>query len=456
MTVTRIKNNSEIIYSHLIILNLLFGSISVFILHESVTFFGNRSNLLNFPIQIANIVLAVFFLSFSLAFRNQKKTIALFWMFQLIFFGLTGMLNILDPTPYYLTQIATFSDLHKASVLTFVAQIFVAVAQLVFTFKRNRDEAHEPLLSKTDYQRVKRKIRNILVFYFILLPVVINFLGGTAFLFRRTRFSSDLTTLTIASQAVFESILYVPPLICLLTLLYFGNRLEKPSKAMIFLLVWIVFLSNPLANSRQVTLFLLLPIFFYFLRDRRIATNGFFLGIPFLLVYSSNLVDRSTGQLNAIRFTVLSRNGDFDAFAQFANGIKLIDNGLFPYLQQILGPLLFFVPRSIWDSKPRDTGIEIASQLNLRFKNISAPWVLEAYSNAQLLGLIVTSIFLGFYLSKYEYGSLYNLRSWLLGSILVGVLFIVIRGSLLQATGRVIFSFALVYYITYRLRIKNL
>ena len=163
MTVTRIKNNSELIYSHLIILNLLFGSISVFILHESITFFGNRSNLLNFPIQIANIVLAVFFLSFSLAFRNQKKTIALFWLFQLMFFGLTGLLNILDPTPYYLTQIATFSDLHKASLLTFVAQIFVAVAQLVFTFKRNRDEVHEPVLSKTDYQRVKRKIRNVLV-----------------------------------------------------------------------------------------------------------------------------------------------------------------------------------------------------------------------------------------------------------------------------------------------------
>jgi hypothetical protein len=389
--------------------------------------------LLNFPIQIANIVLAVFFLSFSLAFRNQKKTIALFWMFQLMFFGLTGLLNILDPTPYYLTQIATFSDLQKASLLTFFAQILVAVGQVVFTFKRN-----------------------ILVFYVILLPIVINFLGGTAFLLRRTRFTLDLTNLTVTSRAIFESILYVPPLICLLTLLYFGNRLEKRRKTLTFLGVWIVFLSNPFANSRQVTVFLLLPIFFYFLRDRRIATNGFFLGIPFLLVYSSNFVDRSTGQLNPIRFTILSRNGDFDSFAQFANGIKLIDNGLFPYLQQILGPLLFFVPRSIWDSKPRDTGIEIASQLNLRFQNISAPWVLEAYSNAQLVGLIVTSIFLGFYLSKYEYGSLYNLRSWLLGSILVGVLFIVVRGSLLQATGRVIFSFALVYYITYRLRIKSL
>jgi nitrate reductase NapE component len=181
--------------------------------------------LINFPIQIANIVLAVFFLSFSLAFRNQKKTMALFWMFQLIFFGLTGLLNILDPVPYYLTQIATFSDLQKASLFTLVAHIFVAAAQVVFTFKRKRDENHELLLSKTDYQRVKRKIRNILVLYVILMPVVINFLGGTTFLLRRTRFGFDLSNLTIATQSIFESILYVPPLICLLTLLYFKNHL---------------------------------------------------------------------------------------------------------------------------------------------------------------------------------------------------------------------------------------
>jgi hypothetical protein len=224
----------------------------------------------------------------------------------------------------------------------------------------------------------------------------------------------------------------------------------------VLLLVWILFLSNPLANARQVTLFLLLPILFYFLKNRRVATNFFFLGIPFLLIYSANLVDRVTGQLITARFTILSRNGDFDSFAQFANGINLVDRGLFPYFQQILGPILFFIPRSIWDSKPRDTGVEIANQLGLSFQNLSAPWLLEAYSNAKLVGLIVTSIFLSFYLSKYDLGSLQNLRGWLLGSILIAVLFIVLRGSLLQASGRVIFSFSLVYYITHRFKIKSL
>jgi hypothetical protein len=380
---------------------------------------------------------------------------ALFWMFQLMFFGLTGLLNILDPVPYYLTQIATFSDLQKASLLTFIAQIFVAVTQVVFTFKRKRDGAHGIPLSTADYQKVKRKIRNILLFYVMLLPVVIDLLGGTSFLLRRTRFGLDLSNLTIASQSILESILYVPPLICLLTLFYFGDGFEKPRKTMILLLVWIIFLSNPLANARQVTLFLLLPIFFHFLRDKRIATNCFFLGIPFLLIYSANFVDRFTGQFNPARFTILSRNGDFDAFAQFANGIKLIDSDFFPYLQQISASILFFVPRSIWESKPRDTGVDIANQLGLRFQNLSAPWILEAYSNAKLVGLIVTSIFLGFYLSRYDLGSLHDLRSWLFGSVLIGVLFIVLRGSLLQATGRVIFSYSLVYYITYRFTIRS-
>jgi len=451
-----IEKKPEILYSQLIILNLFFGLISAFILYKSTNFFGNRFNLLNYPIQIANIVLAVFFVSLSLAFRNQKKTMALFWIFQLIFFGLTGLLNILDPAPYYLTQIATFSDLQKASLFTLVGQTFVAGAQLYFLVKKRGDEPSKLHLSWTDFKEVKRRVLTVLVLYVILLPVVINSLGGVAFLLRRTRYGFDVSNLTIASQAIFETILYVPPLICLLTLLYFGYRIDKPRKTIVLLLVWILFLSNPLANARQVTLFLLLPIFFYFLKDKRVATNCFFLGIPFLLIYSANLVDRATGQLSPLGFTILSRNGDFDSFAQFANGINLVDRDLFPYFQQILGPILFFVPRSIWDSKPLDTGVEIANQLGLSFQNLSAPWLLEAYSNAKLAGIIATSMFLGFYLSKYDLGYLHNLRSWLLGSILVAVLFIVLRGSLLQASGRVIFSFLLVYYITHRFKIKSL
>lgn len=136
MIVKIFEEKSEILYSQLIILNLFFGYISAFIVYESITFFGSQINLLNFPIQIANIVLSVFILSLSLAFRDQKKTMALFWIFQLIFFGLTGLLNILDPDPYYLTQIARFSDLQKASLYTIFGQIFVAGAQLYFIAKK--------------------------------------------------------------------------------------------------------------------------------------------------------------------------------------------------------------------------------------------------------------------------------------------------------------------------------
>ena len=455
MTTTRIRNNSEMLYSQLIILVLFFGSTSVFILYESINVFGIRFNPLNFPIQIANIVLAVFFLSYSLAFRKQKKTMALFWMFQLIFFGLTGLLNILDPTPYYLTQIATFSDLQKASLYIFIAQIFVAVGQVFFTARPKMNGAHEHLLSRVDYEKIKIRIWKVLILYVILLPVVTNYLGGISFLFRRARYGFNLSDSTIASQAIFQSVLYVPPLICLLSFLYLGDSFEKPRKTVMLLFVWLVFLSNPLANARQVTVFLLFPILFYLLKDRRVPTNIFFLGIPFLLIYGANLVDRFTGELLPVRFIILSRNGDFDAFAQFANGINLVNNDLFPYFQQIIGPMLFFVPRSIWDSKPRDTGSVIANELGLSFQNLSAPWVLEAYSNARLIGLIIASMFLGYYLSKYDLGSLLDLRSWLLGSILIGVLFIVLRGSLLQAIGRIIFSFLLVYYITNRFRIRN-
>jgi len=368
---------------------------------------------------------------------------------------LTGLLNVLDPYPYYLTQIASFSDLQKAAEYTFVGQIFVASAQVYFMNKNKSNDTDELHLGGIDYQEAKKRVMKILVSYIFLLPIIINSLGGSEFLFRRVRYGPRISNLTIASQAFFESLLYVPPLICLLTIIYIGKSFEKLRMIMILLVVWITFLSNPFANARQVTLFLLIPIVFYFLRGKRIATNCLFLGLPFLLIYSVSAVDRVTGQLNQPKFSILSRQGDFDSFAQFANGIRLVDNDIFPHFQQILGPVLFFVPRSIWHSKPRDTGVEIADQLSLSYQNLSAPWILEAYSNARLLGLILTSIFLGFYLCKFDLDSQLNLRTWLLGSILAGALFIVLRGSLLQATGRVFASFLIIYYITNRLKIKS-
>ena len=75
---------------------------------------------------------------------------------------------------------------------------------------------------------------------------------------------------------------------------------------------------------------------------------------------------------------------------------------------------------------------------------MSAPWILESYVNARLAGVVFVSILIGFYLTKLDLKAFLDVRYFLLGSLTSGFLFIVLRGSLLQATGRVAFSIVIV------------
>jgi hypothetical protein len=60
---------------------------------------------------------------------------------------------------------------------------------------------------------------------------------------------------------------------------------------------------------------------------------------------------------------------------------------------QLLGSLLFFVPSSVWSSKPLATGIFLADYLianySMWFTNLSAPLVAEGYLDFGPLGVIV-------------------------------------------------------------------
>ena len=159
-----------------------------------------------------------------------------------------------------------------------------------------------------------------------------------------------------------------------------------------------------------------------------------------------------SGKFSNFTFALLSRQGDFDAFSQFANGITQSDHGNFPILKQLFAPLFFFLPRSIWMDKPTDTGAELARLLGLKYQNLSAPWLLESYVNLRIPGLILSAIVLGFFLTKIQLISNRSIKSTLFSSLSLGILFIVLRGSLLQATGRATFSIFLILWFCRKLK----
>lgn len=129
--------------------------------------------------------------------------------------------------------------------------------------------------------------------------------------------------------------------------------------------------------------------------------------------------------------------GDYDAFQQTSNVIHFAHvQGLQP--TQLLGPLLFWVPRSVWPGKPHDTGVIVGQAMGLDFVNLSAPLPSELYMAGGVFAVGLGGVFLGFLWARLDRLLIVHGPVGFLG-LLIPILavyqFILLRGSLLQAMG---------------------
>ncbi len=138
-------------------------------------------------------------------------------------------------------------------------------------------------------------------------------------------------------------------------------------------------------------------------------------------------------------FAEYLRNPDYDSFWQVANALSFWMDGLVQPLRQFLGSVLFWVPRGLWPGKPTDTGILLAEYRGYSFDNLSAPIWAELVVNGGLVALVVGFLILGPALAAADRRMRLSHLSggwWIVtGAILPVYMTILLRGSLLQATG---------------------
>lgn len=138
-------------------------------------------------------------------------------------------------------------------------------------------------------------------------------------------------------------------------------------------------------------------------------------------------------------------NPDYDAFWMVGNAISYWQDDRVVPFRQLLGSLFFWLPRTVWHDKPVDTAIELANYRGYGFTNLSAPLWSEALVNGGIVFLIVSFFLIGWVLRFVDGQFERTSRDggwWLL---LMGVfpvyLNILLRGSLLQATGSLAVAF---------------
>jgi len=150
-------------------------------------------------------------------------------------------------------------------------------------------------------------------------------------------------------------------------------------------------------------------------------------------------------------FSEYSGNPDYDSFWQIANALSYSLSDSMQAGRQILGSLLFWVPRVIWPDKPTDTGVMLANYRGYSFGNLSAPMWAEMLVNGGVIAVGVGFVILGVVLASLDrrMARAHAVGGWLglVGAILPVYMMILMRGSLLQATGAIVVALGCLWWV---------
>jgi hypothetical protein len=202
---------------------------------------------------------------------------------------------------------------------------------------------------------------------------------------------------------------------------------------------------NPITSARYSfgTVVFALAVFAGAVATRRRARITMLAAIAgFLFVFPiADAFRRAGGEVSTRSgfFAEYLSNPDYDAFWQVANALSYWLDGLVTPLSQFAGSVLFWVPRALWPNKPTDTGILLAEYRGYAFDNLSAPTWAEALVNGGIIAVVIAFLLIGVVLRAMDSRTVPAFRAggvWaIVGGILPVFMTILLRGSLLQATG---------------------
>jgi hypothetical protein len=173
--------------------------------------------------------------------------------------------------------------------------------------------------------------------------------------------------------------------------------------AIALLIVLVLITENPYTEKRNALgplyLGLVLIAFQHWFasRTRRmlLLVGSVVIGFPAISVFTHNH-QQTLGTLsmsevgNRIQEHYFSIN--YDSWANIYTSVEIVKVHGLQWGKQLLGSVLFFVPSSIWTTKPLATGIFLGNYLianySMWFNNLSAPLVAEGYLDFGYLGVI--------------------------------------------------------------------
>ncbi|MDT0264796.1 hypothetical protein RM844_00675 [Streptomyces sp. DSM 44915] len=261
-----------------------------------------------------------------------------------------------------------------------------------------------------------------------------------------------------AGSALLRGFGTVPALLALLFLTRWlvtsGEARRRPAVVLAWagLLLLNAVVNNPISNPRYWFLTVLFALLFtVFPRSPVMYRAALALGLvvallifPFTDRFRYAEEERRPLETDSVLEPLVIK--DYDQLNMFANTVTFAGDGHgHSYGEQLLGAALFFVPRGMWADKPEDTGFLVGGWMGTDSANLSSPLWAELWLDFGLLGMSLGFAGIGYLAARtdrrYVRRTLDDPSPGNVLAVVVPVLagygFILLRGSLLQASGRI-------------------
>lgn len=388
----------------------------------------------------ANILLLVIFMIKILKRKNMYFEVIL-CIFYILFYIVAPIIQLNRgqyPIPFSIKE----GNIIKANIINFIF-LFVFILTRWTNFRISKNYTLEINNIKKNWNISKLTLLIlILVFLAIFIPNIKNIL------FKILYRSSSSNGLEKGLNLIISKFIYFIPL-----MFVYNNIIKYKEKKIKFIwlllsFILLIFCKNPFTEKRNglAPIYLSILIYYFF---KNTNLRKFFIGTLIIIIIlfplssvithsKISLQDIKSGNMNVDLNMVIDQFHElhYDAYANLNLTFEVVDKDDIRFGRQLLGSVLFFVPRSIWANKPISSGELLGDYLiknyGYNFNNLSCTITAEAYLNGKYIGVIVFAVILAF-ISKYVYELIERDGYYLLVGMYISVhMFFLLRGDLMN------------------------
>jgi hypothetical protein len=185
----------------------------------------------------------------------------------------------------------------------------------------------------------------------------------------------------------------------------------------------------------------------------------FLLAFPILQLFKYYTVDQIFSDFSVVskRLSSTYNSADFDAYSIFSRSFVYVDDFGFKKGKQLSSTVLFFIPRSIWKTKPYFSGKIIAEASGQEFTNLACPLMAEGYIDFGIIGMVIYYFVISYVINYFDYIYWKRKKVGMINifyPFLFGCLIFILRGAL-QPTYIYCFSFLLFYFAFIKRFVRN-